>query len=101
MAAERSQRVVLQALFRAVDLDGDGTITPTELEGWMTATLDDLSRTHSQSSEAKMSFINKLQADLKNVEAISFDEFVRLADDFWDSRDHFRMVKGVKNQGGS
>ena len=107
-AVERSQRRVLQALFRAMDKKGEGFITPAAFQKWVLAT-------GSRSSSAKSSTSNEDQRKGSHIVAshkmtpkslnffkkyglldpdhrIDFEEFSDLSAEFWDSRDHFRMV---------
>mmetsp|Transcript_5053 Transcript_5053/g.6544 ORF Transcript_5053/g.6544 Transcript_5053/m.6544 type:complete len:379 (-) Transcript_5053:145-1281(-) len=105
-AVERSQRRVLQALFRALDENSDGFITGIEFQKWAMSNMSNISgqtipqqHTHqSETNDPKMPprVLEELfqKWGLAHLDRkIAFEEFLTLSSEFWDCKDHFRMMK--------
>jgi len=90
IAVERSKLVALNAVFASIDVDGDGFIQSDELQRWLEDSVQKYELTGSASAEAKIRFILKLRSlPLYENHDISYEDFLNLSDEFWESRDHF------------
>lgn len=109
-AVERSKKRVLQALFRALDEKEEGFITSLQFQKWTASSAaGQIKSSKSQEDEKNSDSVESIHKRQTRTfhffrkwglfdvnRKITFDEFITLSSEFWDSRDHFRMMKVQK-----